>query len=59
VSLPAIGDKPVEKDAAPDPDLARHVVVPPARLRSVPPPGSSVPESVPPPAKGSGRAQSA
>jgi len=59
VSLPAIGDKPVEKDAAPDPDLARHVVVPPARLRSVPPPGAGVPESVAPPAKGNSRAQSA
>jgi cell division protease FtsH len=59
VSLPAIGDKPVEKDAAPDPDLARHVVVPPARLRSVPPPGSNAPESVAPPAKGDSRAQSA
>jgi cell division protease FtsH len=55
VGLPAIGDKPVEKETAPDPDLARHVVVPPARLRSVPPPGSSAPESVAPPVNGNGR----
>jgi cell division protease FtsH len=57
VGLPAIGDEPVEKETAPDPDLARHVVVPPARLRSVPPPGS-VPESVAPPVNGNGRPQS-
>jgi cell division protease FtsH len=58
VSLPAIGDQPVEDDAAPDPDLARHVVVPPARLRSVPPPAGETPQSVPPPVNGSGRAHS-
>jgi cell division protease FtsH len=49
VGLPAIGDKPAEKETGPDPDLARHVVVPPARLRSVPPPGNASLESVPPP----------
>ena len=58
VGLPAIGDEPVEKDAAPDPDLTRHVVVPPARLRSVPPPGNGAPESVAPPVNGNGRAHS-
>jgi cell division protease FtsH len=58
VGLPAIGDKPVEKDTVPDPGLARHVVVPPARLRSVPPPGSSTPESVAPPVNGNGHARS-
>ena len=56
VGLPAIGDKPAE-ESLPDPDLARHVVVPPARLRSVPPPGSSVPESIAPPVNGNGRSQ--
>jgi cell division protease FtsH len=58
VSLPAIGDHPPEPDPAPEPDLARHVVVPPARLRSVPPPGSAAPRSVPPPETGNGRAHS-
>ena len=54
VSLPAIGDNPAETDSAPEPDLTRHVVVPPPRLRSVPPPGSEAPESVPPPMNGNG-----
>jgi cell division protease FtsH len=58
VSLPAIGEKPVEKDHVPEPDLGRHVVVPPPRLRSVPPPVNGAPESVPPPANGNGRAHS-
>jgi len=48
---------PVEEDAVPNPDLAGHVVVPPARLRSVPPPGG-VPESVAPPVNGNGPARS-
>jgi cell division protease FtsH len=58
VSLPAIGDQPAENDPVPDPDLARHVVVPPARLRSVPPPGSGASQSVPPPVDGNGHAHS-
>jgi cell division protease FtsH len=58
VGLPAIGDKPADKDEVSDPDLARHVVVPPARLRSVPPPGSSIPESVAPPVNGDASAHS-
>jgi cell division protease FtsH len=49
VSLPAIGDVPVEPEPAPDPDLARHVVRLPVG-RSVPPPGSNgSAQSVPPP----------
>ena len=55
VGLPAIGEPAEEQDAPPNPDLRRHVVVPP-RLRSVPPPGSEVAESVPPPPNGNGRA---
>jgi cell division protease FtsH len=60
VGLPAIRD-PQEQDAgsveATDPDLKRHVVVPPARrLRSVAPPSGEAPESVPPPANGNGPA---
>jgi cell division protease FtsH len=58
VSLPAIGDQPVENETVPDPDLARHVVVPPPRLRSVPPPGSEASQSVPPPVNGDGSAHS-
>ena len=57
VSLPAIGERPVEKEPVPETDLARHVVVPP-RLRSVPPPGGHAPDSMPPPANGNGRAHS-
>jgi cell division protease FtsH len=58
VGLPAIGDKAVEEDAVPNPDLAGHVVIPPARLRSVPPPPKSVRKSVAPPVHGNGPAQS-
>jgi cell division protease FtsH len=60
VGLPAIGDSP-EQEAATvdsgDPDLKRHVVVPPERrLRSVAPPGTEGSQSVPPPVNGNGRA---
>jgi len=57
VSLPAIGDKPVQKEPVQDTDLTRHVVVPP-RLRSVPPPAGAESESVAPPSNGDGRTHS-
>ena len=57
VSLPAIGDKPVQKEPVQDTDLTRHVVVPP-RLRSVPPPAGAASESVAPPPNGNGRTHS-
>ena len=56
VGLPAIGDTPVEQGDGLD-RTRRHVVVPPVRLRSVPPPGSNAPESVALPVNGNGRAQ--
>jgi cell division protease FtsH len=58
VSLPAIGDKALENEAVADPDLARQVVVPPRRLRSIPPPGSEPSQSVPPPVNGNGSTHS-
>ncbi|MGH2978947.1 MAG: hypothetical protein ACRDLQ_04845, partial [Solirubrobacterales bacterium] len=52
VGLPAIGQSPEQNGDAGDPDLGGHVVVPPARLRSIAPPGSEAPQSVPPPSNG-------
>jgi len=58
VGLPAIGDKQLENEALADPDLARQVVVPPRRLRSIPPPGSESSQSMPPPVNGNGSTHS-